>query len=879
MLHAIRKSRIEMRILIDMQGAQSESRFRGIGRYTHSLVKEIVRNRGEHEIILVLSSLFPEEISSIRDEFHDSLPQEKIHIWHGIGPTLEADPSNTIRRQVSEYMREAAIAAMQPDVILITSLVEGLGDDAVTSVAYLDKETPTVSILYDLIPLISPDEHFKSNPIHIAYYQRKIAALRNCTALLAISESARSEALEALNCPGDRVINISSGCDPRFRPMPLSQTERKALLEKFGIVRPFVMYTGGADERKNLNRLIEAFASLPISTRTSHQLVLVGRMHSVHVAQYMANGKRVGLSPDELLFTGYVSDEELMQLYTACQLFVFPSLHEGFGLPPLEAMACGAPAIAANATSLPEVIGCNDALFDPLSVSSIAEKMQQVLSDNSFRSELVRFGAERVKLFSWDESARRAIAVLEKVAKPSVSLLNDHSQRIYVAESGVKDGAGIPFIEAIKEKLISSITPLISSLSENELFRVADAIARNLPERTQKRLFIDISELITSDARTGIQRVVRSILKHILEDDDLLYEIVPVYATVHQHGYRVASRFLSTFSEAGRTDILDDEPIDYQAGDIFLGLDLQTIVVPIQKDYLKHLRNEGVTVYFVVYDILCMRLRGCFRHGVPESFENWLPVVADSDGAICISKSVAEDLELWLKDNGLLREKRFEIKWFHIGADIDASVPSLGKPDGSDVILSEIRRHTSFLMVGTLEPRKGYTDVLDAFDLLWADGRNLMLVIVGKRGWKAEQLIKRIQMHHEYERRLIWLEAISDEYLEEVYASVDCLIAASIGEGFGLPLIEAAQHRVPIIARDLKVFREVAGSHAFYFKDSNAEELSRDILDWLALFQNGKHPDSITMPFLTWKQSTKQLLACIGDTDMSRFYKLPESAQ
>lgn len=97
MLHAIRKSRIEMRIVIDMQGAQSESRFRGIGRYTHSLVKEIVRNRGEHEIILVLSSLFPEEISSIRYEFHDSLPQEKIHIWHGIGPTLEADPSNTIR--------------------------------------------------------------------------------------------------------------------------------------------------------------------------------------------------------------------------------------------------------------------------------------------------------------------------------------------------------------------------------------------------------------------------------------------------------------------------------------------------------------------------------------------------------------------------------------------------------------------------------------------------------------------------------------------------------------------------------------------------------------------------------------------------------------
>ncbi|MGZ8152717.1 MAG: glycosyltransferase family 4 protein, partial [Methylovulum sp.] len=332
-----------MRIVIDLQGAQTESRFRGIGRYSLSLAEAIARNRGEHEVILALNGLLPETIEPIRAAFHGLLPQANIRVWHAPGPTRENDLSNSLRRDIAELVRESFLTSLRPDVVLVTSLFEGLGDDAVTSIGRFDIDTPTAVVLYDLIPLISPDTHFRTNPVHIGYYGRKIDSLKRSAALLAISESSKGEALQALEFNPDRVTNISSGCDSRFHKPDMTDEERQLLCNNFGINKPFLMYTGGADERKNLNKLIEAFAELPRDLRTQYQLVMVGKMPEMHVADLRGIMKGAGLNVFDVVFTSYVSDLELMQLYSLCQLFVFPSLHEGFGLPPLEAMACGAP--------------------------------------------------------------------------------------------------------------------------------------------------------------------------------------------------------------------------------------------------------------------------------------------------------------------------------------------------------------------------------------------------------------------------------------------------------------------------------------------------------------------------------------------------------
>ncbi|RLA04465.1 MAG: glycosyltransferase family 1 protein, partial [Gammaproteobacteria bacterium] len=238
-------------------------------------------------------------------------------------------------------------------------------------------------------------------------------------------------------------------------------------------------------------------------------------------------------------------------------------------------------------------------------------------------------------------------------------------------------------------------------------------------------------------------------------------------------------------------------------------------------------------------------------------------------GAICISKSVADEVGDWIKKYGKQKLRPFNITWFHLGADVENSVPSQGVPDDADEVLKEIQERPSFLMVGTIEPRKGHAQTLAAFEQLWADGVDTNLVIVGKQGWMVEELIERLRQHPELGKRLFWLEGISDEYLEKIYAASTCLVAASEGEGFGLPLIEAAQHELPIIARDITVFREVAGEHAFYFSGVEPHSLENKIIEWLSLYKTGSHPRSETMTWLTWKESTNQLLSTLFKQEKS----------
>jgi glycosyltransferase involved in cell wall biosynthesis len=161
--------------------------------------------------------------------------------------------------------------------------------------------------------------------------------------------------------------------------------------------------------------------------------------------------------------------------------------------------------------------------------------------------------------------------------------------------------------------------------------------------------------------------------------------------------------------------------------------------------------------------------------------------------------------------------------------------------------------------VGTLEPRKGHRQTLAAFELLWAQQIDVNLVFVGKKGWMVDDLAALINNHAELGKRLFWLDGISDEYLGHIYAASTCLLSASEGEGFGLPLIEAAKQHIPVLARDLPVFREVAGDHAFYFKGFEAQDLADSVLRWVSLNQSGKAPNSKHIPILTWAQSAALL--------------------
>jgi glycosyltransferase involved in cell wall biosynthesis len=288
-------------------------------------------------------------------------------------------------------------------------------------------------------------------------------------------------------------------------------------------------------------------------------------------------------------------------------------------------------------------------------------------------------------------------------------------------------------------------------------------------------------------------------------------------------------------------------------------------LTPQVHDLHRDLVARGLQLNFIVYDILLAQHPEWWPEGTDVQFKRWLNSICEvSNGLLCISVAVANDVRGWMQENLPQRQGSGPIiSSFHLGADLEKSLPTKGLPESSVHVLGQIIARKSFLMVSTIEPRKGYAQALAAFELLWQKGSDINLVIVGKRGWLVDDLARRISEHSENGRRLFWLEGISDEYLTLVYQKSACLIAASEGEGFGLPLIEAAQHSLPLIVRDLPVFREVAGSHAHYFSGKESSDLSAAIEEWLSMHADSQHPRSDDMPWLNWTQSAQQLMRAL----------------
>lgn len=433
-----------------------------------------------------------------------------------------------------------------------------------------------------------------------------------------------------------------------------------------------------------------------------------------------------------------------------------------------------------------------------------------------------------------------------------------------------KSSEGSGSSKSLYQSLIANVSSkAFGKPKDAELILCAKAIADTFPEKCAlPRLFVDISELAKQDFKTGIQRVTRSVLLELLTDPPAGYQVEPVYAGFDKTGYRFARKFTKNMLGEESPEI-EDEVIDPQPGDIFLGLDLQHHVALIQSEYLQNMRRMGVYVYFVVYDLLPIHFPQFWPAAdkVHEVHEDWLKSIAKLDGAICISNAVADELAIWIKDESSANP-HFQISWFHLGADLQNSLPSFGLPSDAEHVLREIERRNSFLMVGTIEPRKGCLQVLEAFELLWREGQDVNLVFVGKKGWMVDALCARLEAQPELGKRLFWLRGVSDEYLDRVYKASTCLIAASEGEGFGLPLIEAAQHHLPILARNLPVFKEVAGSGAYYYDGLSAADLSNAIQRWLALKAEGKAPLSQNIQWKTWKDSAKMIWGRIQE--MSR---------
>ena len=1207
-----------MKLVIDLQGAQACNSQRGIGRYCKEIVSEICK-KSSHEIDIhfLINGAFLSEGLFLKNTFKFMVPSSNFHTFFPC--TDKSDVLMSLKdRDRTEVIREALLTKIKPDIVFITSLFEGQVDNAVVTAQNSNSKYKTVVILYDLIPLLYPGSYLKNRQSKL-WYQKRLEQLKKIDCILTISDYTKKTANNLLNITGKKLLNISGAIDHEFFFVSEDITRKN-----------YIFSVSGLDPRKNLSFLIESFSKSILLLKNNFKLIITCNITQQAVYELRALIKKLNLKDDQVIFTGYVTDNEILKLYRECSLFVFPSWQEGFGLPVLEAMACGAPVLAANAASIPEIGGDSLIYFDPFSVQDLTNKIVSTLGDPNILLSQSLNNIKKAKSFQWSKVAQKSIEAIKTTAKETVNIqpkltkgekkhrlayfspmppdrsgvaeyseklsqelqkyyevtiiasakdyksewvkrlkyekkekffsnsnsfdrvlyhfgnshfhvemfdflkarpgvsvlhdfflggvisirpdkysliyknhgyqaikkilkttdsqfLNEHPANLSVfqdshgvlvhssyalglvkewyGDSGLEKSAVVPlfrdkacrlsrekarkklkvdqnqfivasfghlgpnklnnrlldvwlaselsktcqlvfvgqaghsefdksFISKIKKNerkaqvictgwiskeeyfawlscvdiavqlradtrgetsaaaldcLSFSIPTIVNahgdlaSFPRNTVMMIPDNFSdfdlmhaieklsldkghrsrlskegstyvlnnheiekcglayysaienfysskslniesifkllkqnRRLPNHNLEKLnlikalsasiddtprvkkyYIDISELVNRDARTGIQRVVRNILRCMLQNPPAGYLVEPVYANNETLGYRKATKFIEGFM--GLHHISADELIDPSKGDIFLGLDLQPKVVVSQKKYLDMIYLKGVSVQFLIYDLIPINHPNFFPDGANLIFSSWLETITNYDQLISISKTTKSDVEKWLKKHLPSRFKNISNKMINLSSELSHEDRTTGDPKNAWFVRYSLKRYDVFLMVGTLEPRKEHSQVLDAFELMWANGNNKKLLIVGKQGWCTEALTKRIKKHTQFNKNLIWLENCSDEFLLELYQDCKGLIAASWAEGFGLPLIEAFKSGLSVFCRDIPVFREVAEEFATFFSCNTPEAFLVQFQKWELSLNTQLSAKSDSVESICWKKATKEL--------------------
>lgn len=359
---------------------------------------------------------------------------------------------------------------------------------------------------------------------------------------------------------------------------------------------------------------------------------------------------------------------------------------------------------------------------------------------------------------------------------------------------------------------------------------------------------VDVTELAREDLGAGVERVTRRLLSELLLAPPPGVRVQPVRLT-SDSGYVHANGFLSRFLGLRPHAFGGDQRVDAKCGDSFIGLDFCRNHASRLRKALAGLRASGVSINLLVHDVLPLTHPAWFPPGVPQAFDEWLRVLVEQGHrALCNSVTTAQELDAVLVARGI-RPPGLALDVISLGADLPPApfatvLPS--KPEGL----------TRVLTVGTLEPRKGHAQTLRAFESLWQGGHSFQWIIAGKAGWNVESLVARIREHPEFGNRLLWVEGPDDMQLAALYRECDVLLAPSLGEGFGLPVAEAGWHGMPLIVRDLPVFREITDGSARYFSGEAPGDIAEALLAWC----DGASIDSQPgVHWATWAESAAGL--------------------
>lgn len=358
----------------------------GVGTYALQLLLGMAGLEANHEYVL---------LSNRPDH------QAQLAAVAGLRDLARPFPSRMLWMQL---VLPAQLGAARPDICHYPN-----------SIGPLRSPVPYVVTIHDMTLSLMPRHH----PLRKRLLVRPLIPLvaRRAARIITVSSQARDDIVRLLRVPPERVVVIPEAAEARFRPVSAQEQER--VRARYGLRRPFVLYIGTLEPRKNLVRLIRAWHSLRRQGAIEHQLAIVGAPGWQYQPIFEEAG-RLGCA-DELVFTGYLPRSDLPALYSAADAFAFPSLAEGFGLPVVEAMACGTPVLISDTPALRELAGEAAVRVNPHSVEAIAHGLAGMLTDRALHDELRRAGLARAGAFSWQRAARETLAIYGEALAPQTS--------------------------------------------------------------------------------------------------------------------------------------------------------------------------------------------------------------------------------------------------------------------------------------------------------------------------------------------------------------------------------------------------------------------------------------------------------------------------
>lgn len=401
-----------------------------------------------------------------------------------------------------------------------------------------------------------------------------------------------------------------------------------------------------------------------------------------------------------------------------------------------------------------------------------------------------------------------------------------------------------------------------------EVEALAKAIIRGpmAPRLAPQRVLIDVTSTSSFTFVTGIQRVVKEVTTRMccLDRPGLCVEPVTLIGgkLYEPTPWLYRNGLLRPEELPARTAGREVVP---EARDVMLMIDSTWGQLADFTPMYQRIQRGAGAVYTVIYDLIPIRFPQYVEKKATAWFARWVErIIPLSDGVIAISKVVADDIIDYIREQRIPHKPGFRVGYWHLGSVFKTRT---GPVDPSERTL-HAGKNRPFLMVGTIEPRKRHELVLDAFESVWRNDADAELAIAGREGWMVKPLMDRLRGHPELGKRLHLIEEASDDELAYLYERSRALIMASDVEGFGLPVIEAAQHGKPLILSDIPVFREIAGEHATYFRPGDRNDLARTLVDsW-----SGKtETDSSKIAWLNWDESVAQLAEVILD---QKWYKI-----